>query len=114
MPEALQMLRDELPNIDVMISSQYSPQLANALLQGKSRCGGSSTGTRGTGVSVPPSGKEPLVVVLPSDHHLAALKALRPQDLVGETFVTVSDTALHFGGHRRVPEGVRSQYHARS
>src|ERR1700738_4651178 len=34
MPEALQILRDELPNIDVMISSQYSPQLANALLKG--------------------------------------------------------------------------------
>jgi hypothetical protein len=30
MPEALQILRDELPNIDVMISSQYSPQLADA------------------------------------------------------------------------------------
>src|ERR1700726_2221690 len=25
MPEALRILRDELPNIDVMISSQYSP-----------------------------------------------------------------------------------------
>jgi hypothetical protein len=33
MPEALQILRDELPNIDVMISSQLSPQLANALLK---------------------------------------------------------------------------------
>jgi LysR family transcriptional regulator, hca operon transcriptional activator len=31
MPAALLILRDELPNIDVMISSQYSPQLANAL-----------------------------------------------------------------------------------
>src|SRR6476620_4958175 len=30
MPEALQILRDELPNIDVMISSQYSPQLGDA------------------------------------------------------------------------------------
>ncbi len=30
MPEALQILRDELPNIDVMISSQYSPRLADA------------------------------------------------------------------------------------
>src|SRR4030088_2660532 len=37
--------------------------------------------------------KEPLVVVLPGDHHLAALKAISPRDLVGETFVTVSDTA---------------------
>jgi hypothetical protein len=30
MPEALQILWDELPKIDVMISSQYSPQLADA------------------------------------------------------------------------------------
>src|ERR1700690_2410479 len=32
MPEALQILRDELPNIDVMISSQYSSLLADGLL----------------------------------------------------------------------------------
>jgi LysR family hca operon transcriptional activator len=37
--------------------------------------------------------KEPLMVILPSDHHLAALKAISPEDLVGETFVAVSDTA---------------------
>ena len=37
--------------------------------------------------------KEPLVVVLPNDHHLSALKAISPRDLVGEIFVTVSDTA---------------------
>src|SRR5260370_14161374 len=35
MPEALRILRDELPNIDVMISSQYSPQLADAIVKGK-------------------------------------------------------------------------------
>src|SRR3954470_15648939 len=34
MPEALRILHDELPNIDVMISSQYSPQLASALVKG--------------------------------------------------------------------------------
>ena len=33
------------------------------------------------------------MVILPSDHRLAALKAISPSDLVGETFVTVSDTA---------------------
>jgi len=37
--------------------------------------------------------KEPLVVILPSDHRLAALKAISPRDLAGETFVTVSHTA---------------------
>ena len=93
MPEALQMLRDELPNIDVMISSQYSPQLANALLQGKVDA---AVLRREQGVpelAFRLLVKEPLVVVLPSDHRLAALNALSPQDLVGETFVTVSDTA---------------------
>lgn len=33
------------------------------------------------------------MVVLPSDHHLAARQAIRPGDLVGETFVSVSETA---------------------
>src|SRR5277367_4822927 len=36
MPEALRILRDELPNVDVMISSQYSPQLADGLSKGTS------------------------------------------------------------------------------
>ncbi len=33
------------------------------------------------------------MVILPNDHRLAALKAINSRDLVGETFVTVSDTA---------------------
>jgi len=35
MPEALRILRDELPNIEVMISSQYSPLLAEGLSKGR-------------------------------------------------------------------------------
>ncbi len=34
LPEALKLLRDELPNIHVVISTQNSPQLAAALLHG--------------------------------------------------------------------------------
>ena len=37
--------------------------------------------------------KEPLVVILPRDHRLAAFKAISPRDLAGETFVIVSHTA---------------------
>ena len=33
------------------------------------------------------------MVILPSDHRLAAHKSIAPRDLVGETFVIVSDTA---------------------
>ena len=33
------------------------------------------------------------MVILPSDHHLAARQAINPGDLVRETFVTVSETA---------------------
>jgi DNA-binding transcriptional LysR family regulator len=36
---------------------------------------------------------EPLLVILPSDHRLAALEAISPRDIEGETFVNVSDTA---------------------
>jgi LysR family transcriptional regulator, hca operon transcriptional activator len=93
MPEALQILRDELPNIDVMISSQYSPQLANAILKGSVDAAFLRRERGLPDLAYRVLVKEPLVVVLPSDHRLAALKAISPRDLVGETFVGVSDTA---------------------
>ena len=93
MPEALQILRDELPNIDVMISSQYSPQLADGLSKGKVDAAFLRREQGSPDLAFRLLVKEPLVVVLPSDHRLAALKAISPQDLMGETFVTVSHTA---------------------
>jgi LysR family transcriptional regulator, hca operon transcriptional activator len=93
MPEALRILRDELPNIDVMISSQYSPLLADGLSKGKIDAAFLRREQGAPDLGFRLLVKEPLVVVLPSDHRLAALKAVSPGDLVGETFVTVSDTA---------------------
>jgi LysR family hca operon transcriptional activator len=93
MPGALRILRDELPNIDVMISSQYSPRLANALLEGNVDAAFLRREKGVPGLAFRLLVKEPLVVILPNDHRLAALKAISPGDLVGETFVTVSDTA---------------------
>jgi LysR family transcriptional regulator, hca operon transcriptional activator len=93
MPEALRILRDELPNVDVMISSQYSPRLANALLNGTVDAAFLRREKGVPELAYRVLVKEPLVVILPSDHRLAALKAIGPRDLVGETFVTVSDTA---------------------
>src|ERR1700758_4407622 len=93
MPEALRILRDELPNIDVMVSSQYSPLLADGLSKGKIDVAFLRRERGVPELAYRVLVKEPLMVVLPSDHRLAALKAISAGDLVGETFVTVSDTA---------------------
>jgi len=93
MPEALQILRDELPNIDVLISSQTSPQLANALSKGTVDAAFLRRERGLPELAYRVLINEPLVAVLPSDHPLAARKAISPRDLVGEAFVTVSGTA---------------------
>jgi LysR family hca operon transcriptional activator len=93
MPEALQILHDELPNIDVMISSEYSPLLANALVNGTVDAAFLRRERGAPDLAFRLLVKEPLVVILPRDHRLAAFKAISPRDLAGETFVTVSDTA---------------------
>jgi len=93
MPEALRILRDELPNIDVMISSQYSPVLADGLSKGKIDAAFLRREQGVPDLAFRLLVKEPLVVILPSDHELAALTAISPRDLVGQTFVIVSNTA---------------------
>jgi LysR family transcriptional regulator, hca operon transcriptional activator len=93
MPEALRILRDELPNIDVMISSQYSPLLADGIAKGKIDAAFLRREKGVPGLAFRLLVKEPLMVILPINHHLAARKAISPGDLVGETFVIVSDTA---------------------
>jgi LysR family transcriptional regulator, hca operon transcriptional activator len=93
MPEALRILRDELPNIDVMISSQYSPLLAEGLSKGKIDAAFLRREKGVPRLAFRLLVKEPLMVILPSDHHLAALKAISPKDIEGETFVIVSGTA---------------------
>jgi LysR family hca operon transcriptional activator len=93
MPEALRILRDELPNIDVMISSQYSPLLADGLVKGKIDAAFLRRERGVPELAYRVLVKEPLMVVLPSNHRLAALRSIGPRDLVGEPFVTVSNTA---------------------
>src|ERR1700726_2655361 len=93
MPEALQILRDELPNIDVMISSQYSPLLADGLSKGNIDAAFLRREKGAPDLAFRLLVKESLVVVLPANHRLAALKAISVKDLADETFVAVSNTA---------------------
>jgi LysR family hca operon transcriptional activator len=93
MPEALRILHDELPNVDVMISSQYSPQLADGLLKGRIDAAFLRREKGVPDLAFRLLVKEPLVVVLPSDHRLATRETIDPRDLLGEIFVSVSETA---------------------
>ena len=93
LPEAIRLLRDELPNLEITISSQYSPELAEALVRGKLDVAFLRPETQATGLAFKLVTKEPLVVVLPADHRLASLEAINPQDIAGETLIGVSDTA---------------------
>jgi LysR family transcriptional regulator, hca operon transcriptional activator len=93
LPEAMHVLRDELPNLEVTVSSQYSPDLADALMKGSLDLAFMRPEPDRPDLTFKLVAKEPLVVILPSDHPLAAQDAVRPRDLEGEVFVSVSHTA---------------------
>jgi LysR family hca operon transcriptional activator len=93
LPEAMRILHDELPNMQVTVSSQYSPDLADALVAGRLDVAFMRPEAETPGLAYRLVAKEPLVVVLPGDHRLASRQAIHPRDVVGETFITVSNTA---------------------
>ncbi|MFM0401769.1 LysR family transcriptional regulator [Paraburkholderia aspalathi] len=93
LPEAMRVLRDELPKIEVTVSSQYSPSLRDALVKGDLDLAFMRPEPNVPDLEYRLVVKEPLVVVLPSDHPLAACEKIALQQFVGETFITVSHTA---------------------
>ena len=93
LPEAIRLLRDELPNIEITVSSQYSPDLADALVRGKLDAAFLRRESRAPDLMFKVVATEPFVVVLPGDHRLASHEAINPHDMVGETFIAVSNTA---------------------
>ncbi|MFZ1906721.1 MAG: LysR substrate-binding domain-containing protein [Steroidobacteraceae bacterium] len=86
LPRAMYLLRDDLKGIEVRVSSDYSPDLAEALLRGRLDL---------AFLRVEPDydlayhvvDREPLIVLMPSDHRLTAKQAINPRELVGEIFI---------------------------
>src|SRR5204862_1714899 len=91
--QAMRILRDELPNIEVTVSSQYSPDLAAALVRGRLDLAFLRAEPDVDDLTYKTVTKEALVVVMPSDHRLASRETVRVQEIVGETFIMVSNTA---------------------
>jgi LysR family hca operon transcriptional activator len=93
LPEVMRVLQEELPNIDVSISSQYSPDLAQALLRGKLDLAFMRPEAQMPDLDYTVIVKEPLVVAMPTDHRLASQNAVALQDLASEIFIGMSNTA---------------------
>jgi LysR family transcriptional regulator, hca operon transcriptional activator len=67
LPEALRILRGELPNIEIVTSSQTSPELADALLRRKIDAAFLRPAQQMPDLVFKPLIKEPLIAVLRSD-----------------------------------------------
>ncbi|SDT32070.1 LysR family transcriptional regulator [Bradyrhizobium canariense] len=93
LPEAMHILRDELPNVDVTVTSEYSPNLADALTRGKLDLAFMRRESDAADLVFKTVTREPLVMVMPSDHRLTANASVDIREIVGQPFINVSRTA---------------------
>lgn len=92
MPKAMHVLRDELKNIQVTVTSDYSPDLAEALVRGRLDVAFMRVEpTFDLGYEV--VDHEPLIVLMSSDHRLTSREAIHPREFVGEIFIGGSNKA---------------------
>jgi LysR family hca operon transcriptional activator len=91
LPRATSILRDELLNIEIRVSSDHSTTLADELQRGKLDIAFLRPEPK-PDLEYKLVVKEPLVVILPSDHPLVERAAVAARDLVGETFIGISNT----------------------
>jgi LysR family transcriptional regulator, hca operon transcriptional activator len=90
LPRATSILRDDLPNIEIRVSSDHSITLADDLQRRRFDVAFLRLEPR-PDLEYKLVAKEPLVVILPSDHPLAEHDAIDPHDLAGETYIGISN-----------------------
>jgi len=91
--KAKRILEDELPDIEIKLSSDYSPRLAEALMKGRLDAAFLRREPHAGGLVYRRVRTEPLIVVFPKDHRLAACKAIKLREIKGEPFIKPSKTA---------------------
>jgi LysR family hca operon transcriptional activator len=87
---ATRILSDELPNIEIRVSSGFSVSLAEDLKQGRVDIA-FLRHEPDPDLAFKLVVKEPLVAILPRDHRLATSKTLDPRNLAHETFIGISE-----------------------
>src|ERR1700680_2293769 len=92
LPPVMQVLHDELKEIQVTVSSDYSPDLAEALTRGQLDLAFLRVES-GYDLEYHVVDSEPLIVLMPSDHRLTARSCVGPEALVGEIFIGGSNKA---------------------
>src|SRR5260370_3547803 len=91
LPEVMRVLRDELPKIDVTVSSQSSSHdLGEDLMRGKLDVAFLRAEMEAADLIYRVVTKEPLVVILRSDHRLASRKVIHPKQITAERLLSVS------------------------
>jgi LysR family transcriptional regulator, hca operon transcriptional activator len=89
LPAVMALLREALPNTEVVIHSQSSPELAVSLMRGRIDLGLLRPEKNVTGVTYKLLREEPLLVLLGPDHPLASQDAIRVKDILGGTLIGV-------------------------
>ena len=85
----MRILRDELPNTEIVIVSMSSPELADALVRGKVDLAFMRKEQNAPGIVFTRLIEEPVIVLMTANHRLALHDAIAPQDIAGVSLVGV-------------------------
>jgi LysR family hca operon transcriptional activator len=91
--EASRVLGTDLQSIEMAVSSEHSPDLAEGLSAGRLDVAFMRAEPNRPELEYVTIAREPFVVVMPSDHRLTAHKKVDVRELAGETFIGGSDVA---------------------
>jgi LysR family hca operon transcriptional activator len=83
------LMRDHLPNTEVVIHSLSSPDLAAGLMRGKIDLAFLRPERNTPGLIFTRLREEPLIVLMPADHRLTTRSTIRAQDIAAEQLIGV-------------------------
>jgi LysR family transcriptional regulator, hca operon transcriptional activator len=91
--ETTRVLASDMRNIEMTVSSEYSPDLAEGLATGKLDVAFMRAEPNRPDLNYITVAREPFVVIMPSDHRFTARDKVDVRELAGELFISGSDIA---------------------